>query len=134
MPKFVIHLVSCRLGRSAVAASLLVGLYAQAALAQATWNSGTRNNANLQSFVAWRETPLKVITGWIDWRNGWEGMYAYAGGRNPRSLHAKSSNVTFGHGLFPAVGNLRACARGDYDTQQRRVATLLRDNDAADAE
>jgi hypothetical protein len=134
MSKLMIHFVTRRLGRIAVAAALLVGLHAQAAIAQATWTSGTRNNSNLESFVAWRETPLKVITGWIDWRNGWEGMYAFAGGRNPRTLHAKSPNVTLAHGLFPSGGDLKACARGEYDSQQRKVATLLRDNDAADDE
>ena len=69
--------------RIGVAIALLVGLHAGAAMADdATWDSGTRNNDATLPFIAWRgKTPLKVISGWIDWKNGWTGMVNYASGR-----------------------------------------------------
>jgi hypothetical protein len=61
-------------------------------------------------------------------------MYGYASGSNPRTLRSKSANVSFGHGLFPAGGSLSACANGDYDDEQREVASRLVANGAGDAE
>ena len=102
--------------------------------AQATWVSGVRNNADTLSFVGWRGTSLRVVTGWIDWKKGWSGMNAYASGVQPRTLRGKSSNVSFGHGLFPEGGSLAACASGEYDDEQREVARRLANNGAGDAE
>ena len=102
--------------------------------AQATWTSGVRNNADTLPFASWRGTNLKVVTGWIEWKNGWPGMYAYVSGPQPRSLRGKSSNVSFGHGLFPKGGSLAACAAHDYDDEQRQVASRLAANGAGDAE
>ena len=85
-------------------------------------------------FAAWRGTSLRVVTGWIEWKKGWAGMNAYASGPQPRSLRAKSDNISFGHGLFPQGGDLSACARGEYDAAQREVARRLGANGAGDAE
>jgi beta-mannanase len=86
------------------------------------------------SFASWRGTNLRVVAGWIDWRNGWSGMNRYASGTQPRSLRSKSPNVSFGHGLFPKGGNLAACAKGQYDAQQREVARRLANNGVGNAE
>ncbi|MGD9510686.1 MAG: hypothetical protein AB7I59_25140 [Geminicoccaceae bacterium] len=102
--------------------------------AEATWTSGTRNNNDTLSFAAWRGTSVRVVTGWIEWKNGWSGMNGYASGTQPRALRAKSANVSFGHGLFPKGGNLAACAGGDYDDEQREVARRLAANGVGDAE
>ena len=69
--------------------------------AQATWASGVRNNDATLQFAGWRGTTLRVVTGWIEWKQGWAGMNAYASGTQPRALRTKSANVSFGHGLFP---------------------------------
>jgi hypothetical protein len=99
-----------------------------------SWKSGVRNNGYTVPFAGWRQTSLGVVTGWIDWRNGWTGMYNYVSGSSPRSLRAKASNVSFGHGLFPAGGTLAACAAGSYDDEQREVASRLAANGVGDAE
>ena len=118
-----------------VAGSLLLAFaLAPAAQAGATWTSGARNNEATQPFAAWRGTRLGVVAGWITWREGWAGMYTYAGGIMPRTLRAKSANVSFGHGLFPLGGNLAACAAGEYDDEHRMVAGRLAANGVGDAE
>ncbi|MGE3294919.1 MAG: hypothetical protein AB7I59_00990, partial [Geminicoccaceae bacterium] len=93
-----------------------------------------RNNSYTTSFASWRGTPMSVVSGWIDWKNGWSGMYSYVSGTQPRTLRAKSANVTFGHGLFPQGGNLASCAKGEYDDEQREVARRLAANGVGDAE
>jgi hypothetical protein len=125
--------LASRLLVGAAAATVLVALTGSAALA-AGWKSGARNNDSASAFASWRGTPLGVVSGWIDWKNGWSGMYNYASGRNPRTLRSKSSNVSFGHGLFPGGGSLAACASGDYDDEQREVARRLVNNGVGDAE
>ena len=119
-------------GLTGVAVTLLV-TFAQPAQA-ADWRSGVRNNDTTNPFASWRGTSLGVVSGWIDWKKGWSGMYSYASGTQPRALRAKSSNVSFGHGLFPEGGSLAACAKGDYDDEQREVARRLAANGAGDAE
>jgi hypothetical protein len=99
-----------------------------------SWKSGARNNDATIPFAAWRGTSLSVVVGWIEYRKGWAGMYAYASSSSPRQLRAKSSNVSFGHGLFPNGGDLAACARGEYDDEQREVARRLVANGVGDAE
>ncbi|MGD9895021.1 MAG: hypothetical protein AB7I59_01555 [Geminicoccaceae bacterium] len=124
-----------RLWLARIAGSVLLATaLASAVQAGATWTSGVRNNEATQTFAAWRGTSLKVVTGWIEWKAGWAGMYAYAGGVMPRTLRAKSPNVSFGHGLFPQGGDLAACAAGDYDDEQRTVAGRLAANGVGDAE
>ena len=120
----------------AAATAVLMAVTGSAALAHnAGWLSGARNNDATTAFAHWRGTPrLGVVSGWIDWKNGWSGMYNYASGRNPRTLRSKSSNVSFGHGLFPGGGSLAACASGDYDDEQREVARRLVNNGVGDAE
>ncbi|MGD9507329.1 MAG: hypothetical protein AB7I59_01150 [Geminicoccaceae bacterium] len=115
-----------------MAVAMLV-TFAQPAEA-AGWRSGVRNNNTTNSFATWRGSSLGVVSGWIDWKHGWSGMYSYASGTQPRALRAKSSNVSFGHGLFPKGGNLAACAKGDYDDEQREVARRLSNNGAGSAE
>ena len=89
----------------------LVALSGAATPAHA-WQSGARHTGAVSAtaFATWRGTALGVVPGWIDWKNGWAGMYNYASGGSPRTLRSKSSNVSFGHGLFPQGGNLAACA------------------------
>jgi hypothetical protein len=111
---------------------LLLGLSLPAEAAG--WRSGARNNNYTTPFAGWRGTGLGVVSGWIDWKNGWSGMYSYASGTQPRALRAKSANVSFGHGLFPKGGSLSACASGEYDGEQREVARRLAANGAGDAE
>jgi hypothetical protein len=123
----------CR-GISAALILLYLALDCSAARAGATWKSGARNNSSTMGFAAWRGTPIGVVAGWIEYKNGWSGMYTYASGASPRQLRAKSANVSFGHGLFPNGGNLTACAKGDYDDEQREVARRLRENGVGDAE
>jgi hypothetical protein len=124
-----------RLTAAGAAAAVLVALTGSAALAHnAGWKSGARNNDAATGFAGWRGTGLEVVSGWIDWRNGWSGMQSYASGRNPRTLRSKSSNVSFGHGLFPSGGSLAACASGEYDDEQREVARRLANNGVGDAE
>jgi hypothetical protein len=124
-----------RLTAAGAAAAVLVALTGSAALAHnAGWKSGARNNDATTGFAGWRGTGLEVVSGWIDWRNGWSGMQSYAGGSNPRTLRSKSSNVSFGHGLFPSGGSLAACASGEYDDEQREVARRLANNGVGDAE
>jgi hypothetical protein len=118
----------------AVAIALLIGLHAESALADATWNSGTRNNSTTANFIAWRGTPIGVVSGWITWRDGWAGMYKYASGYSPRALRSKSPNVSFAHGLFPWGGTLSACAAGAYDSQHKEVASRLAANGVGNAE
>ena len=89
------------------------------------WKSGARNNSYTLGFASWRGQSNGVVIGWIDWKNGWAGMYTYASGFSPRQIRAKSSNVSFGHGLFPLGGILAACAAGEYDDEQRQVASRL---------
>ena len=103
----------------------ILAVSAKASFADATWTSGARNNSYTTSFAGWRGTDLGVVTGWIDWKNGWSGMYTYASGSSPRTLRAKSPNVSFGHGLFPSGGSIAACANGSYDDEQREVARRL---------
>src|SRR5689334_23824850 len=119
-------------GLSGVAVTLLVA-FAQPAHS-ANWRSGVRNNDTTNSFASWRGSSLGVVSGWIEWKKGWSGMNSYASGTQPRALRAKSSNVSFGHGLFPKGGSLAACAKGDYDAEQREVARRLAANGAGDAE
>lgn len=111
---------------------LLFGLLPPAEAAD--WKSGTRNNSYTTSFASWRGSSLGVVSGWIEWKNGWSGMYSYVSGTNPRTLRRKSSNVSFGHGLFPKGGNLAACAAGEYDDEQREIARRLAANGVGDAE
>ena len=118
----------------AVLLALLGTSVAPGAAWAAAWKSGVRNNTYTNSFVSWRGTPASVVSGWIEWKNGWPGMYAYVSGPQPRSLRGKSSNVSFGHGLFPKGGSLAACAAHDYDDEQRQVASRLAANGAGDAE
>src|SRR5689334_10595060 len=92
-----------------VVATLLSTVPLHPSHAAVSWKSGTRNNNHTTSFASWRGTPLSVVVGWIEYRKGWSGMYAYASSSSPRQLHAKSPNVSFGHGLFPNGGNLAAC-------------------------
>ena len=75
-----------------------------------------------------------VVSGCIDWKNGWSGMYNFASGSSPRTMRSKSSNVSFGHGLFPQGGSLAECAKGSYDDEQREVARRLAANGVGDAE
>lgn len=117
-----------------VGVAVMISTTSSTSFAEPTWRSGVRNNKNTSSFGAWRGASLGVITGWIEWKNGWSGMYSYVSGTNPRTLRGKSSNVSFGHGLFPKGGNLAACAAGEYDDEQREVATRLAANGVGDAE
>jgi hypothetical protein len=119
-------------GLTGAAVTLLVA-FAQPAQA-ADWRSGVRNNDTTISFASWRGSRLGVVSGWIDWKKGWSGMYSYASGTQPRALRTKSANISFGHGLFPQGGNLAACANGGYDSAQREVARRLAANGAGDAE
>lgn len=125
---------SSRVRLAGIAGGLLLALLAAPAQAGATWMSGARNNDDTQPFASWRGTRLGVISGWIDWREGWGGMETYAAGPMPRVLRAKSANVSFGHGLFPQGGSIAVCAAGSYDEPQRRVARLLAANGVGDAE
>ncbi len=100
----------------------------------AGWKSGARNNSYTTSFASWRGTGLAVVSGWIDWQHGWSGMNSYVSGVQPRALRAKSSNVSFGQGLFPQGGSLAACANGEYDDEQREVARRLAANGVGNAE
>ena len=93
-----------------------------------------RNNSYTAAFADWRQTANAVVSGWIDWKNGWSGMYSYASGGNPRSIASKSSNVSFGHGLFPKGGSLAECAKGSYDDEQAEVARRLAANRVPNAE
>ena len=122
---------TCRL---AAILGMLMVLLAQQALADVTWPSGTRRNDNTTAFITWRGVPLGMISGWIEWKSGWEGMNSYVRGSNPRTLRNRSPNVVFAHALFPAGGTLSACAAGAYDTQQRTVATLLSANGGGSSE
>ena len=120
-------------------AAILMLLTGATARADATWNSGARtsNAAPATAFATWRgQTPLGVVSGWIDYKNGWSGMYAYASGSQPPKLKSMSANanVSLGHGLFPSGSNLAACAAGSYDDEQREVARRLAANRAGDAE
>lgn len=119
------------MGATAVLVAVLV-LPAQAV----EWRSGVRNSgaASPSHFASWRGTGLGVVSGWIEWKKGWPGMYAYASGSNPRTLRSKSANVSFGHGLFPKGGSLAACAAGQYDDEQREVARRLANNGVGNAE
>ncbi|HEX6016101.1 MAG TPA: hypothetical protein VFY87_30720, partial [Geminicoccaceae bacterium] len=126
----------CFARRLVAAAAVLVAVTSSAALAHnAGWLSGARNNDAATAFARWRGTPrLGVVSGWIDWKNGWSGMYNYASGRNPRTLRSKSPNVSFGHALFPKGGSVSACAAGAYDANHREVARRLSGNGVGDAE
>jgi hypothetical protein len=127
--------VASRLLVAAAAATVLAALTGAAAPAHsAGWKSGARNNDATVGFAGWRGTPLGVVSGWITWKSGWSGMHSYASGRNPRTLRSKSSNVSFGHGLFPGGGSLAACAAGEYDDEHQEVARRLAQNGVGDAE
>ena len=121
-----------RLAGATMALVAALALPAQAA----EWRSGVRNTgiASASHFASWRGTGLGVVSGWIEWKKGWPGMYAYASGSNPRTLRGKSANVSFGHGLFPKGGSLAACAAGQYDDEQREVARRLANNGVGNAE
>lgn len=119
---------------SAAAAALTILLGSTAPADAASWRSGVRNNDATSGFASWRATPLGVVTGWINWKNGWTGMYSYASGSAVRQIRSRSSNVSLGHGLFPSDGNLAACASGQYDDEHRTVASRLAANGAGDAE
>ena len=124
-----------RLVSAGAVAAVLVTLAGSAAQAT-SWKSGTRTTSTTTAtaFATWRGTALGVVSGWIDWQNGWTGMYNYASGSNPRTLRSQSSNVSLGHGLFPKGGTLSACASGQYDDEQRNVASRLAANGVGDAE
>lgn len=121
-------------GAGLIVAASLSAIPLQPSQAAASWRSGARNNSATIPFASWRGTGLGVVVGWIEYRKGWSGMYAYASSSSPRQLRAKSANVSFGQGLFPNGGNLAACARGDYDDEQREVARRLVNNGVGDAE
>ena len=123
--------LAARLALAGAAATLCLALASPPALA---WQSGVRNNSSTSSFSSWRGTSLGLVTGWIDWKNGWSGMQSYASGSQPRTIRSKSSNVSFGHGLFPQGGSLSACAAGDYNDEQGNIASRLAANGAGDAE
>ena len=120
----------CRIDRR----SRIAARYLRAACPGGRLEIGRAQQRHHHSFASWRGTGLGVVSGWIDWKNGWSGMYSYASGTQPRTLRAKSANVSFGHGLFPKGGSLAACANGDYDGEQREVARRLAANGAGDAE
>lgn len=120
--------------RSFLTAILLLILSYHTVEAEVTWASGVRNNSATTGFATWRALPNRVVSGFIDYRRGWAGMYAYASGFSPRQIRAKSSNVSFGHGLFPVGGSLAACAAGDYDGEQAEVARRLAVNGVGTAE
>ena len=128
------NLASC-LVFAAAAAAVLVTLAGSAAQAT-SWKSGTRTTSTTTAtaFATWRGTNLGVVSGWVNWKNGWTGMYNYASGSNPRRLRSQSSNVSLAHGLFPKGGTLSACASGQYDDEQRNVAKRLAANGVGDAE
>lgn len=124
-----------RLRTALLAAAAIVAVCGSEASAHnAGWKSGARNNDAFAGFMTWRGTAAGVISGWINWKSGWSGMYSYASGTQPRALRAKNSNVSFGHGLFPSGSTLSACASGSYDDEQREVARRLAANGAGDAE
>ena len=113
--------------------ALMLATFAQPAGA-AAWKSGVRNNSFTTPFASWRANPNAVVSGFIDWQHGWSGMYTFASGSGPRTMRSKSSNVSFGHGLFPQGGSLAECAKGSYDDEQREVARRLAANGVGDAE
>jgi hypothetical protein len=113
--------------------ALMLSTFAQPAGA-AAWKSGVRNNSYTTPFATWRATSNTVVSGFIDWKHGWSGMYTFASGSSPRTMRNKSSNVSFGHGLFPQGGSLSECAKGSYNDEQREVARRLAANGVGDAE
>jgi hypothetical protein len=119
---------------AAALAAVLVLPAAEASAHPGAWQSGVRTNPDAPGFATWRGTPLKVIVGFIRWRNGWSEMYTYASGSDIRWMRSKSSNVSLGHALFPAGHNAAACASGAYDDEHANVASRLVANGAGDAE
>jgi hypothetical protein len=121
---------------AAAAAAVLVVLAAGPARADSSgWLSGTRvTDASASSFAGWRGSPVRMVSGWIQWKGGWSEMYSYASGTQPRSLKQQGGgNVVFAHALFPGGSTLSACAAGSYDDEQREVARRLNVNGAGDA-
>ena len=107
--------------------ALMLSTFAQPAGA-AAWKSSVRNNSYTTPFATWRATSNTVVSGFIDWKHGWSGMYTFASGSSPRTMRNKSSNVSFGQGLFPQGGSLSECAKGSYNDEQREVARRLAAN------
>jgi hypothetical protein len=61
-------------------ASAILIITSSPSSAQANWASGVRNNDDTLQFAGWRGTTLRVVTGWIDWKQGWAGMNANGAG------------------------------------------------------
>ena len=66
-----------------------------------SWKSGVRNNSATTGFAVWRGLAHGGGLRLDRLEERLDGMYNYASGSSPRSVRAKSSNVSFGHGLFP---------------------------------
>ena len=67
--------------------------------------------------------------------DSWTGMLNYMSGKNPRTLRARSANVSIGLGLFPkSDGNLADCADDKYADNHRSIGSRLAANGVGDAE
>ena len=119
--------------RMVMVCSIVLGLSGEAALAAATWKSGS-NGGNATAFASWRGSALGLATGWAPWDN-WSNMLKYMSSTNPRMLKSRHSNVSIGVGLFPrSGGNLADCAAGRYASNFRSMGERLRANGVGDAE
>ena len=127
-----------RLSRTLLAPTGLLLLLAAAAspsaAAETGWVSGVRTLDDINAFAAWRDSPVGIAIGYIDWKNGWAGMNKYASGSQARLLRRSAPRLSLGHGLFPQGGDLAACAAGEYDDEQSEVARRLQANGVGDAE
>ncbi len=112
---------------------VLLGLSHEAALAGPGWRSGT-SGGEATDFASWRGAPLELATGFAPFDN-WTSMLNYMSGKNPRTLRARSANVSIGVGLFPKTdGNLADCAANKYAENHRSMGSRLAANGVGDAE
>ena len=97
------------------------------------WRSGT-SGGEATGFASWRGAALELATGFAPFDN-WTGMLNYMSGNNPRTLRARSANVSIGVGLFPKTdGNLADCAANKYADNHRSIGSRLAANGVGDAE
>ena len=78
--------------RTIFMAFVLLGFSYEAALAGPGWRSGT-SGGEATGFASWRGAPLELATGFAPFDN-WTGMLNYMSGNNPRTLRARSANVS----------------------------------------
>jgi Glycosyl hydrolase family 26 len=92
--------------------------------------TGSETRTQVESFEKWRGSAADVATLFTE-RSSWDGLVSPAW---PVDEWAGwPGRLSIAEPLFPAGGNLRACASGTYDKKWKRLGGFLTSRDRADS-